>query len=127
MAINRGLGYSPRSRFRGLNHLGVSCHWDNAERADTSSRLFGAYPGEMSEEATKQIAKLFRWVQRSTVAAEVTFSAVSAPLRPLERHAPLIGATMAIRGPPVWLTVCSALTDREAVVGRFVKVSSRYW
>lgn len=81
----------------------------------------------MSEEATKQIAKLFRWVQRSTVAAEVTFSAVSEPLRPLERHAPLIGATMAIRDTSVWLTGGSILTEREAVAGRFVKVSSPYW
>lgn len=46
------------------------CHWDEAERIVTSSRFFWAYPGELPEEATKEIDKLFRWVQRSTVAAK---------------------------------------------------------
>ena len=44
------------------------CHWDEAERIATSSRFFWAYPGELPDDATKQIDKLFRWVQRSTIA-----------------------------------------------------------
>lgn len=46
------------------------CHWDETERIATSSRFFWAYPGELSDEATRQIDKLFRWVQRNTVKAE---------------------------------------------------------
>ncbi len=46
------------------------CHWDDAEQIATSSRLFWAYPGELPDEATRQINKLFRWVQRNTVTAE---------------------------------------------------------
>lgn len=46
------------------------CHWDETERIATSSRFFWAYPGELSDEATRQIDKLFRWVQRNTVRAE---------------------------------------------------------
>lgn len=46
------------------------CHWDEAERTATSSRLFWAYSDELPDEAIRQIDKLFRWVQRSTVSAE---------------------------------------------------------
>jgi hypothetical protein len=46
------------------------CHWDEAERIATSSRFFWAYPGELPDEAARQIDKLFRWVQRNTVTAQ---------------------------------------------------------
>lgn len=46
------------------------CHWDEAERIAASSRLFWAYPGELPDEATRQISKLFRWVQRNTITVE---------------------------------------------------------
>lgn len=46
------------------------CHWDEAERIATSSRLFWAYSDELSDEANRQIDKLFRWVQRNTVSAQ---------------------------------------------------------
>lgn len=46
------------------------CHWDEAERIATSSRFFWAYPGELPDAATRQINKLFRWVQRNTITAE---------------------------------------------------------
>lgn len=46
------------------------CHWDDAERIATSSRFFWAYPGELPDESTRQINKLFRWVQRNTETAE---------------------------------------------------------
>jgi len=46
------------------------CHWDEAEQIATSNRLFGAYPGELPDEAARQIDKLFRWVQRNTIRAK---------------------------------------------------------
>jgi hypothetical protein len=46
------------------------CHWDEAERIATSSRLFWAYSDELPDEANRQIDKLFRWVQRNTVSAQ---------------------------------------------------------
>lgn len=46
------------------------CPWNEAEGIATSSRFFWAYPGELPDEPTRQINKLFRWVQRNTVLAE---------------------------------------------------------
>lgn len=46
------------------------CHWDETGRIATSSRFFWAYSGELPDEATRQINKLFRWVQRNTVTAQ---------------------------------------------------------
>jgi len=47
------------------------CHWDAATQTVTSSRFYWAYSGELPAEALSQINKLFRWVQRNTIATPV--------------------------------------------------------
>ena len=49
------------------------CPWDETTKTVTRSRFYWAYSGQLPKEALRQINKLFRWVQRSTVPAEGTF------------------------------------------------------
>lgn len=49
------------------------CPWDEWTKTVTRSRFFWAYAGDISEEARRQVDKLFRWVQRNTVSADGPF------------------------------------------------------
>ena len=49
------------------------CHWEETTSTVTRSRFYWAYSGDLPVEATRQINKLFRWVQRNTVAVEGPF------------------------------------------------------
>lgn len=47
--------------------------WDEPTATVTRGRFYWAYSGELPAEAVRQVNKLFRWVQRNTVAVEGPF------------------------------------------------------
>lgn len=49
------------------------CLWDEENQIATASRFYWAYAGELPAEALRQVNKLLRWVQRSTVAVPGPF------------------------------------------------------
>jgi len=49
------------------------CHWDEVTQTVTSSRFYWSYSGELPADATRQINKLFRWVQQNTVSVKGPF------------------------------------------------------